>query len=389
MASWAERIVLYISLSTICAVSFYFGYSNAVNEGIRSSLSNVPRCTITDASQEIQKRFNASVRQELQKVSKHPKTATQYRKTSTSLDEGVEAIFPKSTTGDYASGILRVSKADLIRQYDFGVPNKHKPYEDDIDGMIFYNHPKALPSDRSLLHSAIHGRLENGNRVIANATLSEALSNCDAMNVLFLPLRNSPMNSFPECYVMISDFESYHINRWMRLPDFMTTPKQRDRVLNHALPLRHVGRITLPNKGVDELDVPKLWDNFEKRKKSVLFEHFDIVRTYLENVDSVLKDLKNLLADREVVGSDNTVIVMTVNQGQSELLSNFICSSRRRGFDISSVLVFPTDAESKILAEGLGVATYYDEKNFERLPSGEAKVYGDPIFCQMMFAKVS
>ncbi len=44
------------------------------------------------------------------------------------------------------------------------------------------------------------------------------------------------------------------------------------------------------------------------------------------------------------------------------LLMNFACSSRRKGFDLSNVLVFPSDKETKELAEGLGLTTYYDEK---------------------------
>ena len=45
-----------------------------------------------------------------------------------------------------------------------------------------------------------------------------------------------------------------------------------------------------------------------------------------------------------------------------ELLVNFACSSRSRGIDLGHVLVFPTDKETLELAEGLGLATFYDEK---------------------------
>ncbi len=41
---------------------------------------------------------------------------------------------------------------------------------------------------------------------------------------------------------------------------------------------------------------------------------------------------------------------------------NFACSARRKGFDLGNVLVFPSDKETKELAEGLGLTTYYDEK---------------------------
>ena len=55
-------------------------------------------------------------------------------------------------------------------------------------------------------------------------------------------------------------------------------------------------------------------------------------------------------------------MVLTCNHGQSELLMNFVCSAHARGFDLKNVLVFPTDFETKELAEGMGLATFYDEK---------------------------
>ena len=36
-----------------------------------------------------------------------------------------------------------------------------------------------------------------------------------------------------------------------------------------------------------------------------------------------------------------TVIVMTCNRGQSELLMDFACSARARGLDLQNVVVFP------------------------------------------------
>ena len=375
----------------ICAVSFYSGYINAVNDDLTSGVmgKTSTKCPTLDANEpELRKRIHSRVEElSLKKRSIHASTNGKKKSIHGSTNVDGEAFFPKSTN-NFASGVLRVSKAELLREYDFGVPNKHKPIDPDTDALILYNHQTALPSDRTLKEEATHGKLEGDSKVIGKTTVSEALAQCDTLNVMFIPLINAPRNDFPECYVMMSDFESYHINRWMRVPNYDTVLKKKDRVLNHQLPLRHVGRITVATKGIDDLDAPVLWDNFDKREKGFLFQHFDIVRTYLENVDSVLNDLKKLIQQRNVVKEDNTVIVMTVNQGQSELLSNFICSAKRRGFDTGSILVFPTDAESKMLAEGLGVATYYDEKNFGRLPSGEAKVYGDPIFCQMMFAKV-
>jgi len=67
---------------------------------------------------------------------------------------------------------------------------------------------------------------------------------------------------------------------------------------------------------------------------------------------------------------------------------NFACSARARGFDLKNVLVFPSDLETKELAEGMGLMTFYEEKMMASVPKVEANVYGDSIFTSVMFAKV-
>ena len=73
----------------------------------------------------------------------------------------------------------------------------------------------------------------------------------------------------------------------------------------------------------------------------------------------MLEDLKGV-AKR--VARDNTIIVLTCNMGQSELLMNFVCNAKAKGLDVGNVLVFPTDEETKDLAEGLGLATFHDDR---------------------------
>ena len=74
------------------------------------------------------------------------------------------------------------------------------------------------------------------------------------------------------------------------------------------------------------------------------------------SVSRSLKPLASMVAKRD------TIVVHVCNLGQSELLMNFICNSRARGFDISSVLVFATDVETQKIAEALGVASFHDAK---------------------------
>jgi len=115
--------------------------------------------------------------------------------------------------------------------------------------------------------------------------------------------------------------------------------------------------------------------------------YWKILQTYISSLDEVLANLKKL-AQPVADSHKNTVIVMTVNHGQSELLMNFACAARYRKLDLSSVLVFATDLETKALSEGLGLVTFYDEINFGDMPKEAARAYLDRNFGAMMMAKV-
>ena len=331
-------------------------------------------------------------------------------------------LFPESVRG-YVVGAVRVSTKEILQTYDFGVPiKKYQPPrrrrrrfddddnneneeanddDDDLDSIILYNTDRSLPtSNTDIEHNAIYGNTNpnNGNGggaggSMVKVSVANAVENCDALNIIFTSLNNDT-----DCHLLMGDFESYHINRWARMPKFdYSTPRTRgtikqDRKIDHSLPLRHIGRITQNKNGVDIFELPNVWETVGKgtltrRTKGMLLEHFDILKLFLQNVQQVLKELRELLAIRNVV-RDNTVVVITVNSGQSELLTNFICSAHSRGIDTGNVLVFPTDELSHRLAQGLGLASYYDEANFGQMPIGAAQAYGDRIFANMMFAKV-
>jgi hypothetical protein len=156
---------------------------------------------------------------------------------------------------------------------------------------------------------------------------------------------------------------------------------------------------TTKTDAYDELDMPK---------SDHILLHQEILSIYLANLKEMQDELRTTL---KKIAIDNTVVVMTVNKGQSELFLNFVCSARSRGFDLKNALLVPTDQFSKDLADELGLATFYNEhvslqltmhQNAElvaeqfyvtlqlmkNLPSEEAKVYGDRTFGLMMMAKV-
>lgn len=112
-------------------------------------------------------------------------------------------------------------------------------------------------------------------------------------------------------------------------------------------PLKYVSRVPGENGKVIE------------RSRSFDTQTWDkLLVEYLNNLDPVLEQLKPIAAK---AAKNNTIVVMVCNLGQSELLMNFACAARPRGLDLSQVLVFATDLETKALAEGLGLAAFYDE----------------------------
>jgi len=170
-----------------------------------------------------------------------------------------------------------------------------------------------------------------------------------------------------QCFALVNNYLSYHVQRWMRVGE--TGP------IDHNLPLRAVSRGYTSNgirayKSPTEVEIKDNWA---------------MLQLYLNSLDDVLAELKPIA---ERVAKDNTIIVMTCNFGQAELLMNFACTARARGLDLGNILFFPTDKETKDLAEGLGLTTFFDERNFKSMPSKEAGRYGDKRFVAMMSAKV-
>ena len=257
-----------------------------------------------------------------------------------------------------ADGIARTSKEDFVKLYDFGIPYD-RPQKDMADVLLLYQTERALPDQ--MKDEAVWNRGDE----IPFLGAADATKNCDQMNVVLTKLPDSN----PQCIAIMANYQSYHIQRWMKLP------ADSSGGLDSNLPLRLVSRGDAGN-GRKSYKPPRQED---------IRATFDMLKTYLSSLNDVLAELKPIA---EKVAKDNTIIVMTCNFGQSELLMNFVCSANARGFDLSNVLVFVTDTETKEIAEGLGLEIFFDEKNSEKIPSDAAQRYGDQRFVAMMFAKV-
>jgi len=167
-------------------------------------------------------------------------------------------------------------------------------------------------------------------------TPTTATKHCHNMKVVL-----TKPNQHKQCLAIMGQWESYHVHRFARFPPDMSGP------VNEKNALQYVSRVPGDDGRVIERRgsfVTKMWDK-------MLIE-------YLSNFDTVMEQLKPIA---EKVAKDNTIVVMVCNFGQSELLMNFACAARSRGLDLSQVLVFCTDLETKAIAEGLGLTAFYDE----------------------------
>ena len=74
------------------------------------------------------------------------------------------------------------------------------------------------------------------------------------------------------------------------------------------------------------------------------------------------------------IAKENTIVVMVCNNGVLDLMMNFVCSARARNLDISNLLVFATDEETRTALTSMNIAVFDDEGAFGDIPKKEAKV---------------
>jgi hypothetical protein len=293
-------------------------------------------------------------------------------KTVVEKKEEATPLIPKKMRNLFA-GMARMGRDDFFETFDVGVP-KDDTKEGNEEVLILYSREDALPknhsSDSLELHSA-----------------EKATEHCNTLKVVFTEPRKHR-----ECLALVGQWESYHVSKFIRLP-----PGDKKINVDEKHALRYVSRLHGDTGLVQRIPTPL------KVK-----EYDETLVAYLIRLDKVLKDLKPIA---QKVAQDNNIVVMVCNHGQSELLMNFACSARARGFDLHQVLVFSTDLETKALAEGLGMVAFYDQMvrkqsllvcsrwincsqsfyvatQFEKIPKAHAAYYADETFAGIMMAKL-
>ena len=241
--------------------------------------------------------------------------------------------FP-STMERYLAGATRTAKVDLFDTLPLGVP-MDLPKDGDSDVLILHQRKQALPN-----------RFHEYSEAIPALEATEALQNCDYVHVV-LTDHSKGRN---QCWALVPQYESYHIQKWMRIPEDIRGGGGGNNLVSADVPLRLVGR-GMKTNGLNEFDPPLVRD---------MRQNWELLQTYISSFGDVLKELKPLV--EKVATSKKTVTVMVCNFGQSELLVNFVCAAKSRHLDTSSILVFATDMETKALAEHLGLTAFYDER---------------------------
>ena len=172
-------------------------------------------------------------------------------------------------------GMVHTKKEDFISNFDLGVPvDLPKPGEEDV--LILYSKTNAMP--KSKLNSK---SLSSSIDLMGTA---EAVENCDYLNII---LTNHD-GSRNQCLALVPQYESYHIQKWMRIPP---TGK---RALDRNYPLTYVSRGHQSN-GREQFMPPKEVDTRR---------NWDMLRNYLSSIDVVLNELKPII---EKISVKNTV----------------------------------------------------------------------------------
>ena len=249
---------------------------------------------------------------------------------------------------DYAA----VSRLEMNNLLNLGVPLDSLQRTPTKDALIIYPTKKTIPTDDM--------------PVQLNAT--KATENCASVKLIL----QDAIAYRKQCLVIMPQYESYHVHKFMRLP--RNTQGKQD----ITLPLRHVSRSHKEDGTFPEM--PTLKSHLVPFRKTLI--------EYYERIEHIIGTIKPMLQSMHSKHSSKTIIVLVCNYGQSKLLHNFVCNARAKGIEINQIFLFATDQKTYELAQSLNITTFYDKVIFGGIPEQAAGVYGDAVFGKIMMAKV-
>ena len=254
-------------------------------------------------------------------------------------------------------GMAKVDRDEFTNKFDLGVPLDRSTSTNN-EVLFLYSHTNAMPSD------PVQKKEILSQTTIPQISAEDATANCDFLNIVF----QNHDGRRRQCMAIMGQHEAYHIQKYMRLPE------DKDK-LNSSTPLILTSRVA---DGSHKFVHPPA--------QATTRLYLDRLQKYLGDLDHTLNFLRPML---QRVAVQNTVVVMTCNFGQSELLLNFLCSAKSRGLDTSSVVVFAMDQETATLVRNVGGATVvYLKHTFSDMARHSARTYGDNDYAKLMLPKI-
>jgi hypothetical protein len=267
--------------------------------------------------------------------------------------------FPQEAQ-DVFVGMARVARGEfttLFNSRGLGVPFRNDT-PTNSQAFILYRSTAALPRNQRAANEATK------QTIVPLLSVSDATENCDVVNVAIVSTGEE--RGSRQCLAVVgAQGGAFHLHRFMRMAD--SRSRLSGSPFNHKAPLKLFGRI---HRLSGENTAPPPDDEWSKYYRETLSR-------YLGSLDETLEKLSPIASAAAV---NNTIIVMTCNHGQSDLLVNFVCGARSRKLDLSSVLVFPTDEETLAITRGLGLNAFYDESAFGFVPKEASAEFASTLF---------
>ena len=109
----------------------------------------------------------------------------------------------------------------------------------------------------------------------------------------------------------------------------------------------------------------------------------------LDGLYEVIAMFKTLLGEPlRADGTRRTAIVMVANEGVMDLMLNFVCSAKRAGIALESLVVFVGQPEYVPLVNSMGAHAIY-HRALGEIPREAAGGYGDITFARLMWLKTT
>jgi len=372
-----NKSMLFLQACGLCITSLYIGFYLGYQEGVNQAEANfmmekelrlqVPSEDPTSTASFLDDKKPSPTNSPTASPTSRPKAAQEERR--------LEDLFPEKHTKAFVSGMSLVDRKPFANMFDTGVPLQ--PTEKGNNKVIILHGFKALPKNASKTQVNTHLSVE------------EATSKCKYLSLIL-----TERNRHDQCIAIMGQYNSYHISKFMRANNTEVLLHKK----NKAVEFDMKKPLQLMKRGADH----RSFTTETPTQKDTTEYWTTILQPYLGNLTKYMAELKPIVEraavpllkkkpkppNAKMPHDNDVVIIMVCNQGQSELLMNFMCSCRKRNIDTSAIIVFATDEETQKLSQALGLHTYYNAELFAGIPKQHAPRFGDAIYKRAIYSKL-